>query len=147
MCISCTNTCIFNSINNYDNNLTLLSNVNHTFNNYKYSLFIPILSSLINFITPFINLDILSKCSNNTIEKFDYLYTNIIGPQNVFINKNIKVSNIHFLINAKNKEIIYNIISSGNNINIICIFKKGIIKNKKKFKNCLKSAYYSLINT
>ena len=137
---------IINTINNNDNNLNLLSKVNHTFNNFKFSLFIPIFSLLINFITPYIHLDILSNCYNILLYNTDYIYSNIIGPPIDCLGKNIKISNIHFLTNAKNKEIIYNIISSGDNINIICSFKKGLIKNKKKFKKCINTAYYKLIN-
>lgn len=138
---------IINSINNNENNLNLFKKVNHTFNNFKYSLFIPIFSSLINLTTPHTPLNILSACYNILLDNSDYIYSNIIGPQNVSLGKDINISNIHFLTNARNKEIIYNIISSGDNINIICSFKKGVIKNKKKFKKCIHTAYYKLINT
>jgi len=137
---------IINTINNSDNNSTLLNKVNHTFNNFKYSLFIPFLYFLINYITPYIPLNILSKCYNNLLDNADYVYSNIIGPSNFCLEKDVNVCNIHFLTNARNKEIVYSIISSGDNINIICSFKKGLIKNKKKFKKYLYSAYSSIIN-
>lgn len=135
------------NINNSYDNYGLLKKVNTIFNYFKFSLFIPTLFILINLITPYIHLDILSKGHKNLLDNVDYVYSNIIGPQNVFLNKDFNISNIHFLTNAQNKEINYNIISSGNNINIICSFKKGIIKNKKKFRKCINNAYNTLINT
>jgi len=135
------------NINNSYNTSNLFIKVNNIFNNFKFSLFIPILSFLINSITPYIHFDILTNWYNNLLLNTDYVYSNIIGPSNICMKKNTYISNIHFLINAKNKEINYNIISTGNNINIICSFKKDIIKNKKLFKKCINNAYHILINT
>ena len=71
------------------------------------------------------------------------MFSNIIGPS--FNNLNINITDIHFLTNTKNTEIIYNIISSGHNINIICSFKNGIIKDKKQFEQCIYEAYNILV--
>ena len=36
----------------------------------------------------------------------------------------------------RNKEIIFNTISSNDNINIICSFKEGVIQDKRRFEEC-----------
>ena len=136
---------ILNNINNSYDNINLLEKVNNTFNNYKYSLFIPMFDGIINNFVSYINPKILLKYHNKIINNSHYIYSNVIGPP---IDKfNIKVSDIKFLITAKSSEIVYNIISSKNNINIVCSFKKGIVKDKKYFKKCIYKAYKNLMNT
>ena len=54
------------------------------------------------------------------------------------------IEDIHFLTLAKDKEIVFNIISSNDNINIICSFKEGVIGDKKRFEECIYKAYESL---
>jgi hypothetical protein len=139
---------IFNSIDNYSNTNKLFNKLNNTFNNFKYSLFIPIFDFLTNFITQYIELDMLTKVYYNFINNTDYIYSNIVGISNLSFckNKNFEISNLRFLTNAVNKEIMYNIVSSGNNLNIVCSFKEGIIKNKKKFKKSFYKAYNKLLN-
>jgi hypothetical protein len=134
---------IFNVVNNSHDNESLLKIVNTTFNNYKYSAFIPIISSIIKNIIPYININILSNYYDKIINNTDYVYTNIIGPP---VDKfNIKITDINFLTTAKDSEIIYNIISCKNKINIICSFKKGVIKNKRLFKKCIHKSYNNLM--
>lgn len=135
---------IFNIVNNSHNNTTLLDKIHNIFNNLKYSLFIPGLSFIINNITSYIPLYILSSACKNLIENIDYTYSNIIGPSTKELN--VKISDIHFLTTANNKEIIFNIISCENNMNIICSFKKnGSIKNKEFYEKCIYEAYNSLL--
>jgi hypothetical protein len=135
---------IYNIIYNSWDNLKLLNEIHTTFNHYKYSLFIPLLSIVINTCTQYINFGLLKIGYNYIVDRSDYVYSNIIGPP---IDKlNIKVSNIKFVITAKNNEIIYNIISSGNDVNIICSFKKGIVENKSFLKQCIYTAYNDLMN-
>jgi hypothetical protein len=135
---------VLSSINNsYDNN-TLFKKVNNTFNCFKYSLFIPILNFIVHNMFYFMNIKQLLKTYNDICNNFDYVYSNIIGPTTKDFN--IKINDMHFIIAPKNKEIVYNIVSSNEqNINIICSFKKGIIKNKKRFKKCIYKAFKELI--
>jgi hypothetical protein len=125
---------------------TLITKVNHTFNNFKYSLFIPCLYILMNCITPYTPLNLFSNIYTTVLDHTDYVYSNVIGPSRFFFTNDIKVTNIHFLTNASKREIVYNIISCDDNINIICSFKKGVISNKRKFKQCLYKAYSTIIN-
>ena len=135
---------VLNSINNSYNNNILLKKVNTTFNYFKYSLFIPILNFIVNNVFYFVNINSLLTTYNNICNNFDYVYSNIIGPQTKDFN--IKVADMHFIIAPKNKEIVYNIVSSNEeNINIICSFKKGTVKNKKLFKKCIYKAFKELI--
>ena len=100
---------------------------------------------IINNFVSYINPKILLKYHTKIINNSHYIYSNVIGPP---IDKfNIKVSDIKFLITAKSSEIVYNIISSGNNINIVCSFKKGNVKDKKYFKKCIYKGYKNLMNT
>jgi hypothetical protein len=135
---------VLNSISNsYDNN-TLFKKVNTTFNYFKYSLFIPILNFIVNNVFYFVNINSLLRTYNDICNNFDYVYSNIIGPNTKDFN--IKIADMHFIIAPKNKEIVYNIVSSNEeNINIICSFKKGTIKNKKLFKKCIYKAFKELI--
>jgi hypothetical protein len=137
---------VLNSINNsYDNN-TLFKKVNTTFNYFKYSLFIPILNFIVNNVFYFVNINSLLTTYNDICNNFDYVYSNIIGPNTKDFN--IKIADMHFIIAPKNKEIVYNIVSSNEeNINIICSFKNGTIKNKKLFKKCIYKAFKELIVT
>lgn len=140
---------ILNSINNSLDNHTLIQQVHNTFDNFKYSLFIPFLTFIINHFLPHINIEIISFLYETVVYDCDYIYSNIIGPSVKEINKgsDLNLSNIHFLTKPKGNIIIFNIISSENNINIICSFNKGKIKDKKRFEKCIYRAYNSLINS
>ena len=132
---------VFNAIiNNLDNTL-LFKSVHETFNCYKYSLYIPFITFILNNITTVLPLNILYTVHDKILQRCDYVYSNIIGPTIENIN------NIHFLTLAKDKEIVFNIISSGENINIICSFKEGTIKDKEHFEKCIYEAYDSLMKT
>lgn len=130
---------IINKITNNLENKELFQNVHDTFNSYKYSLYIPICSFILNNITNIVPLSLISYLYNSIIQRSDYVYSNIIGP----IHENIE--DVHFLTLAKNKEIVFNIISSNDTINIICSFKEGVIQDKDKFKESIYKAYDSLI--
>jgi hypothetical protein len=137
---------VLNSISNSYDNKTLFKKVNTTFNYFKYSLFIPILNFIVNNVFYFVNINSLLRTYNDICNNFDYVYSNIIGPNTKDFN--IKIADMHFIIAPKNKEIVYNIVSSNEeNINIICSFKKGTIKNKKLFKKCIYKAFKDLIMT
>lgn len=131
-----------NQIKNSYNNLTLLQTINTTLNQYKYSIYIPTLNWFLNCVTPYLSLELLSFIYNK-LNNVDYIFSSSIGPT----MKSYKIADIHFLMNNKNNEIVYNIISSGNNVNIICSFKEGIIADKARFEQCIYEAYNSLILT
>jgi hypothetical protein len=78
------------------------------------------------------------------VDNVDYMLTNVIGPK--IDNIHLKITDSHFITTAKSKEIIFNIISSGDKMNITCSFKKGIVKNKKRFERCIYKAYKQLIH-
>jgi len=137
---------LFNSINNSLDDKTLLQQVHNKFDNFKYSLFIPFLSFIINNLQ-YININIISVLYESVINDCDYVYSNMIGPpKEVNENSDINLSNIHFLTKSKGNLITFNIISYNNNINIICSFNKGKIKDKKRFEKCIYKAYNNLIN-
>lgn len=135
---------VVNIIKNSHDGYGLLNIVHETFNNFKYSLFIPILNFIINHISPYIHLDVLTCLSNRAFKNSDYIYSNIIGPTIDY--SKIKVRDIHFLIASKNREIVYNIVSYSNNINVLCSFKKGVIKDKARFEKCIYDAYDNLLS-
>ena len=137
---------VLNSINNSYDDASLLKKVHTTFNFFKYSLFIPILNFIVNNVFYFANIKPLLEIYNRVCNNFDYVYSNIIGPQTKDFN--IKIVDMHFIIAPKNTEIVYNIVSSNEeNINIICSFKKGTVQNKKRFKKCIYKAFKELIIT
>jgi hypothetical protein len=111
--------------------------VNEIFNSYKYSLYIPIVSFCIKHVPLFLSYDIMADIYSYIIKSSDYVFTNIIGPTQEF------VENAHFLTKPTYKEVIFNIISSNDNMNIICSFKEGVI-NKERFEQCIYKAYEQL---
>jgi hypothetical protein len=137
---------IINKINNSKSSNFLKTSINNFFNNLKYSLFIPLLHYILNNISKYICIDSLSSIYNSFINDTDYVFSNVIGSD----IKNISyypIINIHFLTTPKNNEVMYNIISFGDYINIVCSFKKsGFIQDKKKFKECLYKTYGNIIN-
>ena len=129
---------VINKIRNTLENKELFSNIHNIFDSYKYSLYIPIFSFIIQYILPLLPFTLQTYAYDSLIRRSDYSYSNMIGP----IHKDIE--NIHFLTLAKDKEIVFNIISSNDNINIICSFKEGVIKDKALFENSIYEAYKSL---
>jgi hypothetical protein len=136
---------IFIKIKNSLDNSVLLKEINNTFNNYKYSLFIPILTFIkfiLNSFVSYIDIEVLDQMIREN--SFDYAFSSMIGPSITEIDK-VKVTDIHYIDNTINKEIMYNIISCGNNVNIICSFKEGLIADKARFEQCIYDAYDSLL--
>lgn len=137
---------ILNCMNNSLDDLDLVKQVNRTFNHFKYSLFIPLFSCVINAFVPLVSIDTVSGLYEEIIHNCDYIYSNVIGPPIKEVNEsNVNVSNIHFLTKSKGNSIVFNIISCENEINIICSFKTNKIKNKKRFEKCIYRAYNELI--
>lgn len=137
---------IINKINNSKNSNFLKTSIHNIFNNLKYSCFIPLLHYILNIISKYFSTNSLSHIYNTFINDTDYVFSNVIGPD----VKNIlcyPIKSIHFLTTPKNNEVMYNIISFGDYINIICSFKKNsFIQDKKKFKNCLYKTYTDIMN-
>jgi hypothetical protein len=136
---------IINTINNTQDDKSIIKKIHDTFNKLKYSLFVPFLNYFLYVLAEYIYLDGLSALYNNILNNSDYIFSNVIGPDIKEIT-DVKMTDIHFLTAAKNSEIMYNIISCNENINIICTFKEGVIKNKKKFKRCLYKTYLDILN-
>lgn len=132
---------IVNKITNTMDNKDLFHTIHETFNSYKYSLYIPIFSFILQYIAPLLPLYIQRNIYDSTVNRCDYVYSNVIGPTYEMFE------DIHFLLLANDKEIIFNTISSNDNINIICSFKEGIIQDKKRFEECIYMAYENLTKT
>lgn len=121
----------------------LFQKVHSLFDACKYSAFIPGISGLIQTVTPLLSLKFLTLCYNTILSNCDYVYSNIIGPDLDGIS--IPITDIHFATIAKNREIVFNIISCKDKINIVCSFKKGRIEDKVRFQSCIEEAYKSLL--
>lgn len=140
---------MLNYMNNSFNDHVLFEKVHHFFDHCKYSLFIPFISFIIEQFSPYFSLNLLTCIYDFFLYKIDYVFTNMIGPPIKEINSmnnDLNVSDIHFMLTTKMDEIIFNIISCDDKINIICSFKKGKIVDKKRFENCIYKAYNSLMN-
>jgi hypothetical protein len=133
---------ICNTIHNSLDNDILINKVHTLFNHFKYSLFIPISQYIINNIIQFMNINLVTLIVDLYVDQCDYIFTNMIGPS--FNNTNI--SNVCFYTKHKNNAITFNIISYKDNINIICSFKKNLIKNKQYYEECIYKAYENLLN-
>jgi hypothetical protein len=132
---------IFMNIQNSLTNSELLDNVHEIFNSYKYSLFIPGLTYTIQTAAKVLTLNALNSLYSSIIAGSDYIFSNIIGPSHSMIE------DIHFLTIAKGNEIVFNIISSNDKINVICSFRDGVISDIRRFESCIYQAYMSLVNT
>ena len=101
---------------------------------------------ILNNISEYICIDTLTDIYNSFINNSDYVFSNVIGPDVKSILC-FPIKSIHFLTTPKNNEVMYNIISCGDYINIICSFKEGgFIQDKKKFKDCFYKTYSEIIN-
>ena len=129
---------IVNIINNSYTKADLFQKVNFIFNSYKYSSYLFFFNKLAQCFSHFLNFDIFS-IYNNSSTSFDYIFTNMIGPEVT----NNDIDDIRFLVTPVNNEIIYNIISSKNKMNIVCSYSNNSI-NKKTFKKCIYEAYNEL---
>lgn len=135
-----------NKVSNSLSNIELFSEVHKTFNYMKYSLFVPLFSLFIDFLLLFINSKYLYSICKFASNSIDYIFTNMIGPnKSSWTNTQLNVTDLHFLIKHNVCEIIYNIISIDDKINITLSFQEGIIQNKPRFKKCLQKAYNELI--
>jgi hypothetical protein len=128
---------IFNKVSNNLDKESLFTRLHEICSSYKYSLYIPILTFIINNIPLIVSYDILAYFYSRIIKTSDYIFTNMIGPKQEIIG------DIHFLTKPTYKEVIFNIISSNDNMNIICSFKEGVI-NKERFEQCIYKAYEQL---
>ena len=145
---------IINTISNSESDNFLKTSIHNIFNNLKYSAFVPLLNYFISILSEYICKDSLSNLYNIIINNTDYVFSNVIGPDmKNFMNSYEKnyifffIKDVHFLTTSKNNEVMYNIISFGDYINIVCSFKKsGFIQDKKKFKACLYKTYENIIN-
>ena len=137
---------IINKINNSKSSNFLKTSIHNIFNNLKYSLFVPLLHYILNNISEYYCIDHLHNLYNSFINNTDYVFSNVIGPD-VQSDYSYPIKSIHFLTTPKNNEVVYNIISFGDYINIICSFKKGgFIQDKKKFKDCFYKTYMDILN-
>jgi len=130
---------IFNTLANDMPIPDLFKSVHATFNNYKYSFYIPFLSVIIKLVGIILPMEVLQQVYSKVIYKCDYTYSNIIGPQ-IDI-----VKDIHFVTLAKDKEIVFNIISSNDNVNIICSYKEGVLPDPDRFEKAIYKAYDAII--
>jgi len=132
---------------NIKNNLdskTLLKQVHEMFNCCKYSVFIPLVHYAMSIIYTFLPTSMCSSAHNCIFENIDYNYTNIICPDS---NRFPLIANARFLTTTLKKEICFNINSFGPIINIICTFKKGVVKDKRWLEECIYEAYEELIKS
>jgi hypothetical protein len=130
-----------------ENSLTnreLIQTVHEIFNSCKYSLFIPGLSRLIRMLTPHLSIEFMTTCYEKFIHQSDYVYSNIIGPE--CKDFEIPITDIHFITTAKDRAIMFNLISYGDSINLICSFKNGIVKDKDRLQACILEAYTDLLH-
>lgn len=134
---------LFLSVKNNLDCTTLLQETHSIFNRCKYSAFIPFFSRFLNTVTPFLSSNLINTLYNSATNNADYMYSNIIGPDLDEIS--VPITNIYFATVAKNREIVFNIISCKDKVNIVCSFKKGRIEDKERFKSCIEEAYKSLL--
>lgn len=133
---------VCNSITNSLDNDSLLNKVHSIFNHFKYSCYVPFLQYMMHHLLGFINIDFITYMFDLYSTHCDYIFTNMIAPSNDEIN----VTNMYFLTKHINNSIMFNTMSFKDNINIICSFKKNLIKNKDEYEKCIYKAYDDLLN-
>ena len=131
-----------------DDNTTLLKNVHETFNCCKYSLFVPLLSFILQMMSDYMNPTLISFLYGLSSNSIDVVYSNVIGPdttayKNTFIEN---IDNISFVMSAKPNQLCYNMISCRNKLNLMVSFQEGFVTDESFLKRCINDAYTSLIN-
>jgi len=127
------------TVSNYLDKESIIKKVSTTLNSYKHSSFVLCLYKLISLLNSYININIFSLYSNGP-SCVDYVFTNMIGPD----ISGGQLTDIHFFITPRNNEMIYNTISAGNKLNIICSFIDETI-NKSLFEKCIYEAYKEMV--
>ncbi len=127
------------TVSNHHDKETILKKVSTTLNSYKHSSFVFCLHKLISFLNSKFNINIFSLYSSGP-SCIDYIFTNMVGPD----ISGSRLTDIHFFITPRNNEIIYNTISAGNKLNIICSFIDETI-NKPLFEKCIYEAYKEMV--
>tara|TARA_Y100001958_G_scaffold23777_1_gene14775 strand:+ start:528 stop:1754 length:1227 start_codon:yes stop_codon:yes gene_type:complete len=130
---------ITNIIDNNYANIELLHKSHSVFSAYKYSSYIYVFNCFITFISKFFSCDIFSLYMKGP-PFVDYIFTNIIGPP----IENSHIKDYKFLISPLNGEFTFNIISSRENINIVCSLTDESI-DTVRFEQCVYDAYQELI--
>lgn len=142
---------LFTEIFNNLNTLDLFQKVNNIFNCYKFSAFVLIIGYIYKVIGNVICRQLYNKITDN----LDILYTNMIGPDKstlhdkhdnclLFNKEKITINNVQFLMNHKNNELNFNIVSYNNKINIIVSFAENKY-SKKKLLKAIDDAYTEII--
>ena len=130
-----------------DDNVTLLKNVHETFNCCKYSLFVPLLSFILQMMSDYMNPTLISFLYGLSSNSIDVVYSNVIGPdttlyKNTFIEN---IDNISFVMSAKPNQLCYNMISCRNKLNLMVSFEEGFVTDESFLKRCINDAYTSLL--
>jgi hypothetical protein len=149
-------------------NTNELDDIHEKFNTLKYSLYIPIVSFIINTVGGLLPLQIIKGISDYMLNNLDYVYTNVIGPASSGLGVQGPASSglgvqgpassglgqdlgpeidAYFQITPRNKEIIFNVISCYSLINITCSFKEGVISDKVKYEKCIRAAYEEITSS
>ena len=113
-------------------NTNVIRDIHETFNRLKYSLYIPMISFIINTVGAILPLHFIKGISDYMLNNVDYVYTNVISHSEL---------DAHFQITPRNKEIIFNVLSCSSVINITCSFKEGVIEDKERYEKCIYVAY------
>ena len=137
-----------------------LDEIHEKFNTLKYSLYIPIISFIINTVGGLLPLQVIKGISDYMLNNIDYVYTNVIGPASSGLGVQGPASsglgvqgpassdiNLNFQITPRNKEIIFNVISCYSLINITCSFKEGVISDKERYEKCIRAAYEEITSS
>ena len=132
---------IVNIIGNHLTCTSLLHRVRHVFNCYKYSSFVKLFSLGVYLISRFIGWHVFS-IYNNSPSSIDYFFSNIIGPDLT----NTYATDFKFFVLPTKNEVLFNVTSSANNMNITCTyFDHGKCIDKERFRKCVYDAYIQLI--
>jgi hypothetical protein len=135
---------VFITLQNTYESSELYRKIHEIFNCFKYSAFMPLFKMIILFAMKILPMQYFNLFYEVILEQSDYIYSNIIGPPRKDIHPDIE--DIHFVTKAKDHEIIYNIISYEDKINIVLSFQEGVIQDKVRFEECIYKAYEELIS-
>ena len=113
-------------------NTNVIHDIHEIFNRLKYSLYIPMVSFIINTVGALLPLYFIKGISDYMLNNVDYVYTNVISHSEL---------DAHFQITPRNKEIIFNFLSCSSVLNITCSFKEGVIEDKERYEKCIYAAY------
>ena len=128
---------------------TILKKVHNAFNCAKYSLFVPMLSSVLQTFADVASDYVFDAVYNYVAAGPLLIVTNVIGPDLSGVayadTMAANITNVPFFATTTNEHICFNLISCREKMNVNVTFVEGVIADKRRYAECITNVYKSMI--